>query len=97
MTFQDAGSLDPRDPPVVDPYPETPDTIAHAKVASERERSAHIREHARQGAKEALYAICDAYPDGFRVLLQLDRISDVFPARDLKDAFNDILTERRRR
>ena len=80
----------------LDPGPVTDASIDLAKMEAEHERTQHIKAQQRLGAKDALQAICDACPDGFLVLLQHDRLSDVFGVKVLQQAFNDILTERRR-
>jgi hypothetical protein len=89
-------SCDPRHPYLVETAPVTDSSVDVAKAEAEHERTQHIKAQQRIGAKEALQAICDAYPEGFHVLLQHDRLSEVFGCKVLGDAFNDLLSERRR-
>lgn len=93
--------FDPRQQAVRDRYPravEADDSVALGAVDEELRRATResVERSRRIAAKEALQAICEAFPDGFAVLLQRDRLVDVFGTQALEKAFNEILDERRR-
>jgi hypothetical protein len=91
---------DPRDPAVADRYPRAVEADDSAALSAYDQAMLPTQESVDRaraaGAKEAIRAICDVWPDGFEVLLHRDRLRDKYGDVALNKAFDEILDERRR-